>query len=76
MGRGGRATLAFEGRVEYDEWLGRETLIAVEAPGATRFVIKAEGHACAEVGEMLRFGFRRGWVYFIDLVSERALGRI
>ncbi len=65
-----------EGRVEYVESLGRETLIAVEAPGQTRFVVEAEGHVRAEPGELLRFGLRRGWVYLFDAGSERALGRV
>jgi len=65
-----------EGRVEYVESLGRETLIAVSAPGETRFVVEAEGLVRAEPGELLRFGLRRGWVYLFDAVTERALGRI
>ena len=39
-----------EGRVEYVESLGRETLIAVEAHGGTRFVVEAEGNVRAEAG--------------------------
>jgi hypothetical protein len=48
----------------------------VEAPGDTRFVIEADGNVRAEVGELLRFGLRRGWVYLFDVVSEEALGRV
>jgi multiple sugar transport system ATP-binding protein len=65
-----------EGRVKYIESLGRETLIAVEAAGATQFVVEADGHVRAEPGELVRFGIRRGWVYLFDAMSERALGRI
>ena len=65
-----------EGRVEYVESLGRETLIAVEAHGETRFVVEAEGRVRAEPGEAVRFGLRRGWVYLFDAGDERALGRI
>jgi len=65
-----------EGRVEYVESLGRETLIAVAAAGDTRFVVEAEGNVRAEPGEALRFGLRRGWVYMFDATDERALGRV
>jgi ABC-type sugar transport system ATPase subunit len=65
-----------DGTVEYVESLGRETLIGVEAAGATRFVVEAEGRVRAEPGEALRFGLRRGWVYLFDVVSEEALGRV
>jgi ABC-type sugar transport system ATPase subunit len=64
------------GRVEYVESLGRETLIAVEAPGDTRFVVEAEGNVRAELGETVRFGLRRGWIYLFDAGDERALGRV
>jgi ABC-type sugar transport system ATPase subunit len=65
-----------DGRVEYVESLGRETLIGVAAPGDARFVVEAEGIVRAEPGEPLRFGFRRGWVYLFDVADERALGRL
>jgi ABC-type sugar transport system ATPase subunit len=65
-----------DGRVEYVESLGRETLLGVTAPGDTRFVVEAEGHVRAEPGESVRFGLRRGWLYLFDVRDERALGRI
>ncbi len=65
-----------DGRVEYVESLGRETLIGVAAPGDARFVVEAEGIVRAEPGEALRFGLRRGWVYLFDVADERALGRL
>ena len=65
-----------EGRVDYVESLGRETLIGVEAADHARFVIEAEGHVRAEPGEPVRFGLRRGWLYLFDVGDERALGRI
>jgi ABC-type sugar transport system ATPase subunit len=65
-----------EARVAYVESLGRETLIAVEAPGDTRFVVEAEGNVRAELGETVRFGLRRGWIYLFDAGDERALGRV
>jgi ABC-type sugar transport system ATPase subunit len=65
-----------EGRVEYVESLGRETLIGVAAPGDARFVVEAEGLVRAEPGDSLRFGLRKGWVYLFDVADERALGRV
>ena len=65
-----------EGRVEYVESLGRETLIGVEAPGDTRFVVEADGLVRVEPGEPIRFGLRRGWVYLFDASDEHALGRV
>ena len=65
-----------DGRVEYVESLGRETLIGVETAADARFVVEAEGNVRAEPGEALRFGLRRGWVYLFDAGDERALGRI
>ena len=65
-----------DGRVEYVESLGRETLIGVSAPGEARFVVATDGLAHAEPGETLRFGLRKGWVYLFDAADERALGRI
>jgi multiple sugar transport system ATP-binding protein len=47
-----------DGRVDYVESLGRETLIGVAAADDARFVVEAEGHVRAEPGESLRFGFR------------------
>jgi len=65
-----------DGRVEYVESLGRETLIGVSAPGGARFVVEADGLVRTETGESLRFGLRKGWVYLFDVADERALGRI
>jgi ABC-type sugar transport system ATPase subunit len=65
-----------DGRVEYVEALGRETLIGVTAAGDARFVIEAEGRVRAEPGEAVRFGLRKGRLYLFDIANERALGRI
>jgi ABC-type sugar transport system ATPase subunit len=64
-----------DGRVEYVEALGRETLIGVTTHGETRFVVEANGRLRAEPGDELRFGFRKGSLYLFDPVDERALGR-
>jgi ABC-type sugar transport system ATPase subunit len=65
-----------DGRVDYVESLGRETLIGVTGPGGAQFVVEADGRVRAEPGEAMRFGFRRGWLYLFDLADERALGRL
>ncbi len=65
-----------DGRVEYVEALGRETLIGVSAPGDARFVVEAEGRVRAEPGESVRFGLRKGRLYLFDVADERALGRL
>ena len=69
-----------DGTVEYVESLGRETLIGVEAAGAARFVVEADGRVRAEPGEAVRFGLRRGWVYLFDAENRAGtradLGRL
>ena len=64
-----------EGRVEFAESLGRETLVGVVAPGESRFVVAIDGLVQAEPGSSLSFGLRRGWLYFFDAADGRALGR-
>ena len=65
-----------EGRVEFTESLGRETLVGVSAPGDSRFVVSIDGLAQVEPGSSLRFGLRRGWLYVFDAVDERAICRV
>ena len=65
-----------DGRVDYVEALGRETLIGVTGPGDARFVIEAVGRVRVEPDEPVRFGLRAGWLYLFDVDGERALGRI
>jgi ABC-type sugar transport system ATPase subunit len=65
-----------EGRVEFTESLGRETLVGVSAPGDSRFVVSIDGLAQLEPGSSLRFGLRRGWLYVFDAADERAIGRV
>ncbi len=65
-----------DGRVEYVESLGRETLIGVTGPGDARFVVEAEGRVRLEPGDAVRFGLRKGWLYLFDVADERALGRL
>jgi ABC-type sugar transport system ATPase subunit len=65
-----------DGRVEFTESLGRETLVGVAGPGDSRFVVAIDGLAHLEPGSALRFGLRRGWLYLFDAADERAIGRI
>jgi ABC-type sugar transport system ATPase subunit len=65
-----------EGRVAYAESLGRETLVGVTGPGESQFVVVIDGLVRVEVGESLRFGLRRGWLYLFEAGGERALGRV
>jgi multiple sugar transport system ATP-binding protein len=65
-----------DGRVEYAESLGRETLVGVVAPGESRFVVVIDGLVQVEPGSSLRFGLRRGWLYLFDAESEQAIGRV
>ncbi len=65
-----------EGRVDYIESLGRETLIGVGAGNGAQFVVEAEGHVHVEPHETVRFGLRRGKLYLFDAGNEQALGRL
>jgi ABC-type sugar transport system ATPase subunit len=65
-----------DGRVDYVEALGRETLLGVTGPAGASFVIEADGRVRAEPGDTLTFGLRPGWLYLFDVAEEHALGRI
>jgi multiple sugar transport system ATP-binding protein len=65
-----------DGRVEYVEALGRETLIGVSTEGGVSFVVEADGRLRVEPGESMRFGLRTGRLYLFDPVDERAIGRL
>ena len=65
-----------DGRVEFAESLGRETLVGVLAPGESRFVVAIDGLAHVEPGSTLTFGLRRGWLYLFDAADGRALTRV
>jgi multiple sugar transport system ATP-binding protein len=73
---GGDLAGPIDGRVEYVESLGRETLIGVTAPGDNRFVIEADGRARPETGDTVRFGLVNGSLHAFDPTDERALGRL
>ena len=65
-----------EGRVEYVESLGRETLIGARGPGETRFVVETDGRVRPDPGETVTFGLRRGRLYLFDASDGRSLGRL
>jgi ABC-type sugar transport system ATPase subunit len=65
-----------EGRVLFEEALGRETLIGVEVDTELRFVVVAEGLDKPRLGEVVRFGFLPGNLYLFDTRSERLLTRV
>jgi ABC-type sugar transport system ATPase subunit len=65
-----------EGRVDYVEALGRETFIGLSVAAGASFVVQAEGHIRAEVGELLRFGIRPGRLHVFDARSEEALTQL
>ena len=65
-----------DGRVEYTESLGRETVVGVTGPGDARFIVTIDGLVQAEPGSSLRFGLRLGWLYVFDASDQRALGRV
>lgn len=49
-----------DGAVEYIEALGRETFIGVCCDDGARFVVEADGSVRVGLGEVFRFGLRRG----------------
>jgi hypothetical protein len=65
-----------DGRVEYGESRGRETLVGVTAPGDARFVVTIDGLVQAEPGSSIRFGLRPVWLYVFDASDQHALGRV
>jgi len=65
-----------EGRAEYVEMLGRETLIGVAAGPDARFGVLAPPDAAATRGDHVRFGFERGRLYLFDPRTNEAVGRI
>ena len=54
-----------EGRVEYDEALGREAFVGVRADTDTVLVVEVDGRARVQPGETFRFGLvEEGLRYF------------
>jgi ABC-type sugar transport system ATPase subunit len=62
-----------EGRVVFEEALGRETLVGVAVDSDVRFVAISEGLQRPRLGETVRFGFQPTRLYVFEPVSERLL---
>jgi ABC-type sugar transport system ATPase subunit len=65
-----------EGRIDYEEALGRETLLGVSVDPQTRFVVLTEGMSRARLGETVRFGLVPGKLYLFDGTTKQLLGRV
>jgi ABC-type sugar transport system ATPase subunit len=63
-----------DGRVEFVEMLGRETLIGVEAGEGARFTVHASSDTAVRAGDPMRFGLEPGRLYLFDAATEAALG--
>jgi ABC-type sugar transport system ATPase subunit len=63
-----------EGRAEFVEMLGRETLIGVVSGGDQRFTVLADADAAVRPGDQVRFGLEAGRLYLFDITTQRALG--
>jgi ABC-type sugar transport system ATPase subunit len=65
-----------EGRAEFVEMLGRETLIGVATEGDQHFTVHAEADASVSPGERVRFGLEPGKLYLFDVETQEALGTV
>ena len=65
-----------QGRVDYTEMLGRETLIGVTVCEGVSFTVQAPPDATIRLGETVRFGLDPGRLYLFDAQSEVALARV
>jgi ABC-type sugar transport system ATPase subunit len=63
-----------DGRAEYVEMLGRETLIGVVTSGDLRFTVDADAATSVKPGEQVRFGIEPGRIHLFDVATEQALG--
>jgi multiple sugar transport system ATP-binding protein len=63
-----------DGRVEYVEMLGRETLIGLITGGDQRFTVLAAADSAVRPGEQARFGIEPGRLYLFDADTKQALG--
>ena len=62
-----------DGRVEYVEALGRETLVGIGVADDARFVVVSEGKSDVDVGDSVRFGLRPDRLYLFDAATGQAL---
>ena len=63
-----------DGRVEYVEMLGRETLIGLVTGGDQHFTVLADADSPLKPEEQASFGFEPGRLYLFDPETQRALG--
>jgi ABC-type sugar transport system ATPase subunit len=65
-----------QGRVDYVEMLGRETLIGVTAATDASFTVQAAPDAVIRLGETVEFGLEPGRLYLFDAEGKEALARM
>jgi ABC-type sugar transport system ATPase subunit len=63
-----------DGRAEYVEMLGRETLIGVATGGEQQFAVLADPDVAVKPGAQVRFGLEPGRLHLFDASTEQALG--
>ena len=63
-----------DGRAEYVEMLGRETLIGVAAGGEEQFSVLADPDVPVKPGAQIRFGLEPGRLHLFDASTRQALG--
>jgi ABC-type sugar transport system ATPase subunit len=64
-----------EGQVEFEEAIGRETLLGLAVDTGVHIVLVAEGLARTPIGSRVRFGVKPGSIYLFDPETERFLTR-
>ena len=64
----------FDGRVEFAEMLGRETLVGARLADDVRFTVTAPADSVLRQGDPITFGFERGRLYLFDAGSQASLG--
>jgi ABC-type sugar transport system ATPase subunit len=65
-----------DGRAEYVEMLGRETLIGVDTGGDQRFAVLADPDTAVKPGGQVRFGLEPGRLHLFDASTRQALGTV
>jgi ABC-type sugar transport system ATPase subunit len=73
---GDRLVGPVQGRVEYVEMLGRESLVGFSIAEDTRLVAQAPADVELSPGDSATFGIEPGRLYLFDPETESALGRV
>src|SRR5262249_54119783 len=60
-----------DGQVEFEEAIGRETLLGLAVDTDVQVVLVAEGLARTPIGSRVRFGIKPGSVYVFDPETEQ-----